>query len=240
MPSSPSTTTAANNAPRPTEVKTSGPNEEREISSTQPRDLTVAELWAGWDPITKDMANDILSEELYRSGEFGKATSGYLYAWRYLLPYHATGLSPDDPLRAQLGNFESTVWANVSASFLALSKLKRNNYFHDMWTVNAFVSAWAAWDLREYASVSIVRNACLRAHSSQTEAFRDPAYFKAFESMLKYWKAQADALADVPKNTLFKDLPEEKRLPVPPKKVTSQVGPRMWRDRLLPVLGDAK
>ncbi|WVQ81259.1 hypothetical protein IAT38_003382 [Cryptococcus sp. DSM 104549] len=308
------TTTTTTTTPRPPEGKASGGPSKRETSPTQPRDLTLAKLWAGWDLVTKDMLDSFLikdssiipdrysaqrltyelmtpvdtaeqhilrttkmeihrdfilqtrlgedefavlskqlrspefqarcrlqkrlddavpmkeaANQLYRLGKYRKAALGYLNAWGYLMPYHTTGLSPDDPLRAELGNLCSTVWANVSASFIALSKKMASDLFYvELWNLWGYQSAWAAWELREYASASIVRNARLLAQTCQRPISKEPVYVKRFKCMREYWRAQAEALVDVPKGTLFKDLPEEKRLSAPTRDLTDYVGPRKW------------
>ncbi|WVQ82747.1 hypothetical protein IAT38_004879 [Cryptococcus sp. DSM 104549] len=178
------------------------------------------------------------ANQCYRSGQAVYAAIMYIQAWSaYVLPFSAAVLPVHDPVRAQVGQNDAVLWCNVSAACITLSK--DNDFVSESRTPSAilieklllwaYIAAWAAWDNREYAQVSTVRNACLRM--KDTLPLTTEADGFARDSIVGYLAAQAAALKSLPKDMPFKDVPAEKKIELPPREDLDKAGPHFFGAR---------
>ncbi|WVQ73570.1 hypothetical protein IAR50_003148 [Cryptococcus sp. DSM 104548] len=178
------------------------------------------------------------ANKLYRKKEFPNAFAEYFFAWSMVLPYHTGALAPDDPLRHRLGKFESALWCNLAATFIAVSKDPLEEEAKEGFRDLACKCAWASFAEREYATVHSVKHACLRAketfsdHSSQsphsvvmagkTDDSSSPDVIRGF------FARQASKLEGLPKDNMFADVEPSRKVELPNLEVWNRFGPQMW------------
>ncbi|WVQ78874.1 hypothetical protein IAT38_000965 [Cryptococcus sp. DSM 104549] len=161
------------------------------------------------------------AKELFRKGKVMEATLQYVELWGYLLlPYSTLVLAPSDPNRAWLGRIEASVWCNLSAAFAAiLEKVgKGDTYYWPRIKILTYLSAWHAWMDREFATVGVVRNACIRLEKYWIR----PDHMDLIPELLgysrvlrAYWADQSEALKDLPKDMAFRDVDPEFKIDEP-------------------------
>ncbi|WVQ85020.1 hypothetical protein IAT38_007184 [Cryptococcus sp. DSM 104549] len=175
-----------------------------------------------------------LSERLIKQslGKKGATMEEYTGAWGILMPWHSAAFPPDDPVRAKLGKFESSTFANLAAVYLTMSRrassgTEERHQCEDI----AFKCVWASLADREYATANTVRNACRRARElvdKQRGPF-GPGREDGILKMWEYYDARADALEGLPKDMMFNDVDEERKIAPPPANVQHLFGPRQWQ-----------
>ncbi|WVQ80262.1 hypothetical protein IAT38_002367 [Cryptococcus sp. DSM 104549] len=172
----------------------------------------------------KDGANRHFRDENYR-----KASVEYLAAWGLLLPYYPEALPPS-PLRSRLSKTEAALWGNLAASLIAWAKevpSQRRGVYLDA----AFKCAWAAWEERDAASASVIRNSCRRAKDTFTPSRNIPSNDSLpldIASMERYWTDQTAALEGLAKDTLFQEVEAVRKVPAPENAVLRKFGPHQW------------
>lgn len=170
------------------------------------------------------------ANKIYRRGDILEAAAEYLFAWSMILPYHTTALAPSDPIRADLGKFESALWCNLSAAFIGIGKEPGDEMGSAGFRGLAYRCAWAAFEEREYATVSTVKNACLRAkdnfYLSRLGGGNDLE--KQVTDVRTFFVKQAELLSDLPKDMMYADAPASKKLPIPDRETMKHFGPNIW------------
>ncbi|WVQ79566.1 hypothetical protein IAT38_001665 [Cryptococcus sp. DSM 104549] len=173
------------------------------------------------------------ANKICRSGDFATALVKYTAAWGSLIPWHAAALAPGDPNREKLGKFETSTLANMAAVFIIMAKAgddydpEKRFECEDM----AYKCVWAAIVDREFATAATVRNACRRAYDLIGKQRGPRGNDAALAAMRKYYQAQATALANAPKDAMYKDLQPELKIAPPPETVQRVFGPKKWQQR---------
>ncbi|AFR94263.1 hypothetical protein C347_02402 [Cryptococcus neoformans AD2-60a] len=128
--------------------------------------------------------------------------------------------------KTRLGLFETAIWSNVSAAFLALANLDRGAaHFRRL----GFMSAWLAFADKEYATVGVVKDACKRALASVPPWDPVRQDEDAIESMKMIWQTHI-AVLSVQSNDkrMFREISQSLRGMNAPQLFIKQIGPPMW------------
>ncbi|ODO09607.1 hypothetical protein I350_03215 [Cryptococcus amylolentus CBS 6273] len=178
------------------------------------------------------------ANKLYRKKEFPNAFAEYFFAWSVVLPYHTDALPAGDPLRIRLGKFESALWCNLAATFIAVSKDPLEEEAKEGFRDLACKCAWASFAEREYATVNSVKHACLRARDTffDQSSQSGPSFVMTGQqpdasapgTITNFFSRQAEKLEGLPKDMLFADVEASRKVKLPDAEVWDKYGPQMW------------
>ncbi|TYJ51612.1 hypothetical protein B9479_007815 [Cryptococcus floricola] len=175
------------------------------------------------------------ANRIFREGDYMTAVWRYVTNWSLFLPWHVDAFSRTHPLRPKLGEAEASLFNNISACFVRISeeakKYERND-FSNFYMDAAFKTSWVALEMREFAKVRTVYSSAKRSLSLIRKLFAaipSPNVTAAnIDAMCAYYAVQAKVLENVNKDTMFKDLSPEKKIPWPSFDDYWAMGPFCW------------
>ncbi|WVQ83596.1 hypothetical protein IAT38_005737 [Cryptococcus sp. DSM 104549] len=171
---------------------------------------------------------------LYRKGDFENALRAYAKAWSSVVPWYPQALSRDDPLRWKLGLLETTIFANMAATCIALAEKTSDERDKRRIRRQGFKYAWVVVHGQEGARVKTLKNACTRAASLIDSIVPDgelpPEAADAFKRTHSYLEFQVAIMANAKDETLVRDVDRGRTLARPGLGVLKYVGPRAWEE----------
>ncbi|WVQ81016.1 hypothetical protein IAT38_003123 [Cryptococcus sp. DSM 104549] len=173
--------------------------------------------------------------KMYRDKEVASALGLYMLAWIELLPWHAAAFSPSDPIRTKFIKCETAILGNLTATLITMGKagLTVDRRARAEVESMAYICAWCVLEDKECAAASTVRNACHRILFKPIAASEGPSLHDAERAELfKYYREQAAALEGVPKDVMFKDVEDWRKITPPPERIQQMWGSFSWMPQL--------
>ncbi|WVQ75746.1 hypothetical protein IAR50_005377 [Cryptococcus sp. DSM 104548] len=165
----------------------------------------------------------------YRSRNIKAALKAYMDAWAELLPFHSESLPMSDWIHTGCGSLEATLWSNISAACIELSKLADEEGRATTLTRLGFMSAYFSWLLREYTTISTVRNSCNRLLSTVPDSsITPPALQPKITALKSLWQQQLESLQGADKGMIL--AADRQRTVLDPSQGEDyvEVGPQLW------------
>ncbi|WVQ85536.1 hypothetical protein IAT38_007702 [Cryptococcus sp. DSM 104549] len=194
----------------------------------------------------RDVVLESLPEKLDKSFEYGslgdnydlaeeermrtRAVPEWAKAWGGLRPFYPEALALNDPNRTKLGflYLRDSVVPPCESGVSGRCTVSRKKE-HIRQRVAAYRCAWAAWDNREYAPASTVRDVSAIAAKLLLSVYRGREHSNANRKALwTYFDKQATVPRDVPEKKMFKTLAPELRIALPARETLDAFGPAGW------------
>ncbi|WVQ79143.1 hypothetical protein IAT38_001238 [Cryptococcus sp. DSM 104549] len=134
-----------------------------------------------------------------------------------LLPAHVDAFAADDPLRARLGQVDTTIWSEMAycASALGVQREEEKLPGAEVLFQQAARCAWLTLLQRRDAKVGAVRSACGISLLMGDKGVWQGCDKAQLGAMQLYWERQLVALDGLDDKAWFKDLDTEKRIQMP-------------------------